>query len=98
MAALLLAGGEKGKRGALASSRIMIHQPWGGVQGHVRDIEIHTQELLKVKQIVIDILAKHTGKSPEQVEKDTDRNYFMSPEESKKYGLIDKIFVSQKGK
>jgi len=92
MAALLLAGGTPGKRGALANSRIMIHQPWGGVQGQVTDIEIQTRELKEIKQIVNSILAKHTGKPIEQIERDTERNFFMSAKEALEYGLIDKIY------
>jgi ATP-dependent Clp protease protease subunit len=92
MGALLLAAGTKGKRGALPHSRIMIHQPWGGVQGQVSDIEIHTKELLLVKRKVNDLLVKHTGQSLDKIEKDTDRNFFMSAEEAKDYGLIDDVF------
>ncbi|MGB8656305.1 MAG: ATP-dependent Clp endopeptidase proteolytic subunit ClpP [Candidatus Zixiibacteriota bacterium] len=92
MAAVLLSAGAKGKRAALPHSRIMIHQPWGGVQGQVTDIEIHTKELLIVKRKVNEILVKHTGQSLEKIEKDTDRNYFMSAEEAKAYGLIDEVF------
>jgi ATP-dependent Clp protease protease subunit len=92
MGALLLAAGTKGKRGALPHSRIMIHQPWGGVQGQVSDIEIHTKELLLVKRKVNDLLVKHTGQSMDKIEKDTDRNFFMSAEEAKDYGLIDDVF------
>jgi ATP-dependent Clp protease protease subunit len=92
MGALLLAAGTKGKRAALPHARIMIHQPWGGVQGQVSDIEIHTKELLLVKKKVNEILVKHTGQSLEKIEKDTDRNFFMSAEEAKAYGLIDEMF------
>jgi len=92
MGALLLAAGTKGKRAALPHSRIMIHQPWGGVQGQVSDIEIHTKELLLVKKKVNQLLVKHTGQSLEKIEKDTDRNFFMSAEEAKAYGLIDDVF------
>ena len=92
MGALLLAAGTKGKRAALPHSRIMIHQPWGGVQGQVSDIEIHTKELLLVKKKVNELLVKHTGQSLEKIEKDTDRNFFMSAEEAKAYGLIDDVF------
>jgi len=92
MAAVLLAGGAPEKRAALPNSRIMIHQPWGGVQGQVTDIEIHTKELRTLKRNLINILSKHTGRPPKDIEKDTERNYFMSPEEAKKYGLIDKIY------
>lgn len=92
MGALLLAAGTKGKRAALPHSRIMIHQPWGGVQGQVSDIEIHTKELLLVKKKVNELLVKHTGQPLEKIEKDTDRNFFMSAEEAKVYGLIDEVF------
>jgi ATP-dependent Clp protease protease subunit len=92
MGALLLAAGTKGKRAALPHSRIMIHQPWGGVQGQVSDIEIHTKELLLVKKKVNELLVKHTGQPLEKIEKDTDRNFFMSAEEAKAYGLIDEVF------
>ena len=89
--ALLLAGGEKGKRFALPNSRIMIHQPLGGFQGQASDIEIHAQEILLMKKKVNEILSKHTGKSLKTVEKDTDRDNFLNAEESKKYGIIDEI-------
>ncbi len=96
MAALLLCAGAKGKRGALPHSRIMIHQPWGGVQGQVSDIEIHTKELMLVKKKVNELLSKHTGQPLERIEKDTDRNFFMSAEEAKAYGLIDESFEKKK--
>jgi len=96
MAAVLLCAGTKGKRSALPHARVMIHQPWGGVQGQVTDIEIHTKELLIVKRKVNEILVKHTGQSIEKIEKDTDRNYFMSAEEAKVYGLIDEVFEKKK--
>ena len=92
MGAILLAGGEPGKRSALPNSRIMIHQPWGGVQGQVTDIEIQTKEFRKHKAQINEILAKHTGQSIDRIEEDTDRNYFMSPAEAKEYGLIDEVF------
>ncbi len=91
MAAVLLAAGTKGKRSALPNSRIMIHQPLGGTQGQATDIEIYTREMLKMKDQLNGILAKHTGRPIEQLERDTDRNYFMSAQESKDYGLIDEI-------
>jgi ATP-dependent Clp protease protease subunit len=92
MAAMLLCAGTKGKRSALPHARVMIHQPWGGVQGQVSDIEIHTKELLLVKKTMTGLLSKHTGQPVERIDKDTDRNYFMSALESKEYGLIDEVF------
>ena len=96
MAALLLAAGAAGKRSALPHSRIMIHQPLGGTQGQATDIEIYTKEMLKMKEQLNGILAKHTGKTLEQVEKDTDRNNFMSAAEAKAYGLVDEIIEKRK--
>ena len=96
MAAVLLAAGAKGKRSALPNSRIMIHQPMGGTQGQATDIEIYTQEMLKTRDQLNAILAKHTGKTMDQLLKDTDRNYFMSAEECKTYGLIDEIIEKRK--
>ena len=96
MAAVLLAAGAKGKRSALPNSRIMIHQPSGGTQGQTTDIEIYTREMVKMRDQLNDIMAKHTGKSVEQVSKDMDRNYFMSVEESKEYGLIDEIIEKRR--
>ncbi len=96
MAAVLLAAGAKGKRSALPNSRIMIHQPMGGTQGQTTDIEIYTKEMVKMREQLNVILAKHTGKPIEQIQKDTDRNYFMSAEESKDYGLIDEIIEKRR--
>lgn len=93
MGAILLCAGAKGKRSALPNSRIMIHQPLGGVQGQVSDIEIQTKEFLKTKKRLNEILQHHTGKEMEVLEKDTDRNFFMSSEEAKDYGLIDEVFI-----
>jgi len=91
MGALLLSAGAKGKRSALPHSRIMIHQPWGGIQGQVTDIEIHAKELLVLRKRMNEILAKHTGQSLKKVERDTDRNFFMSAAEAKEYGIIDEV-------
>ncbi|MGB9665307.1 MAG: ATP-dependent Clp endopeptidase proteolytic subunit ClpP [Ignavibacteria bacterium] len=93
MGAVLLAGGTKGKRTALPNSRIMIHQPWGGFQGTATDISIQAEEILRVKRKLNEILSFHTGKDVEQIEKDTDRDRYFSPEEAKEYGLIDNILV-----
>ena len=90
-AALLLAGGTKGKRGALPYSRIMIHQPWGGAQGQVTDIEIQAREFLEMRRIVNEILSRHTGQPLERIERDTDRNFWMSAQKAKEYGLIDQV-------
>jgi ATP-dependent Clp protease protease subunit len=95
MAAVLLAGGQKGKRTALPNARIMIHQPWGGVQGTASDISIQAEEILKTKKRINEILAFHSGKTVEQVEKDTDRDNYMSTQEAKDYGLIDNIIVKR---
>ena len=92
MGAMLLAAGAKGKRSALPNSRIMIHQPLGGVQGQVSDIEIQTEEFLRTKKRINEILAHHTGQPIKKIEQDTDRNFFMAPDESKEYGLIDTVF------
>ena len=91
MGALLLAGGDKGKRLALPNSRVMIHQPLGGFQGQASDFEIHAKEILYMKKIVNEILAKHTGQTVKKIEKDTDRDNFLNAEEAVKYGLVDKI-------
>ena len=96
MGAVLLAGGSKGKRSTLPNARIMIHQPWGGTQGQTTDIEIYTREMIKMKEQLNAILAKHTGKTLDQVDKDTDRNFFMSADESKAYGLVDEIIEKRK--
>jgi len=95
MGALLLAAGAKGKRAALPNARILIHQPWGGVQGQVSDIEIHAKEMLEVKRRINEILSKHTGQPMEKIQKDTDRNFFMSAEEAKAYGLVDEVYVKR---
>jgi ATP-dependent Clp protease protease subunit len=95
MGALLLAGGAKNKRRCLPNSRIMIHQPLGGFQGQASDIEIHTKEILKVRHRINEILVKHTGQSLARVEKDTDRDNFMGPEEACEYGLIDTVITER---
>lgn len=92
MGALLLAGGTKGKRYALPRARIMIHQPLGGFKGQASDIEIQAKEMMRVKDEVNKILSFHTGKSVEQVIKDCDRDYFMSAEQAKEYGIIDEVY------
>ena len=91
MGAILLSAGEKGKRHALPNARIMIHQPWGGAQGKASDIEITAKEILRLKEILNGILADASGKTLEEVTKDTDRDHFMSAEEAKKWGIVDKV-------
>lgn len=95
MAAVLLAGGGKGKRTALPNARIMIHQPWGGVQGTASDISIQAEEILKTKKRINEILATHTGRPYEQLIKDTDRDYYLSADEAKEYGLIDNLLIKR---
>jgi ATP-dependent Clp protease protease subunit len=96
MGAVLLAAGAPGKRFALPNSRIMIHQPLGGAEGQATDIEIHTKEILRMRQSLNGILAHHTGQSLKKIEKDTDRDFFMSAEEAVKYGLVDKVVSKPK--
>ena len=91
MGAVLLTAGADGKRIALPNSRIMIHQPMGGMQGQASDIEIHAKEILKTRAKLNEILAKHTGRSLEKIEADTDRDFYMSAEEAQQYGIVDKI-------
>jgi len=95
MGALLLAGGAKGKRAGLPNSRIMIHQPWGGTQGTASDISIQAEEILKTKRRLNEILAMHCGQPIAQIEKDTDRDRYLSSEEAKAYGLIDNVFLKK---
>jgi len=96
MGAFLLAAGAKLKRYALPNSRIMIHQPLGGVRGQASDIEIHTKEILLLKEKLNELLHKHTNQPLKTISKDTDRNFFMSAEESKNYGIIDEVIVTRK--
>ncbi|WDT78481.1 MAG: ATP-dependent Clp endopeptidase proteolytic subunit ClpP [Candidatus Manganitrophus sp.] len=91
MGALLLSAGAKGKRYALPNARVMIHQPMGGFQGQATDIDIHAREILKMRERLNEILAKHTGQPIEKIRTDTERDYFMSAEEAKAYGLIDEV-------
>ncbi len=95
MAALLLAGGTAGKRFALPNARIMIHQPLGGVQGQATEVEIHAREILKLRERLNDILVKHTGQSKKKIRADTERDYYMSPEEAVEYGIVDKVIHSR---
>ena len=95
MGAVLLAAGSKGKRFSLPNSRIMIHQPWGGVQGAASDISIQAKEILRLRERLNEILAKHTGQTTDQIARDTDRDYFMSSEESKAYGLVDDVIYGK---
>jgi ATP-dependent Clp protease protease subunit len=90
-AAILLAGGQEGKRYALENSRVMIHQPLGGIEGQATDIKIHAEEIIKVRDRLNEILTKHTKKTKKDIEIDTERDRFMTSEEAKKYGIIDKI-------
>lgn len=98
MGAFLLAAGTPGKRSALPNSRIMIHQPAGGAQGQASDIDIQAREILKIRAKLNDLLAQHTGQTLDKIEKDTDRNYFMSAEEAKAYGIVDEIIYPRGAK
>jgi len=98
MGAVLLAAGAKGKRYALPYSRIMIHQPWGGTQGTASDISIQAKEILRMKDELTKILARHCGQPLEKVTADSDRDFFMSAEESKEYGLVDEVLYTSKDK
>jgi ATP-dependent Clp protease, protease subunit len=96
MGALLLAAGAKGKRYALPNARIMIHQPWGGVQGAASDISIQANEILRLRDKINGILVRHTGQPLDKVQKDTDRDFFMAADEAKSYGIIDEVIVGKK--
>lgn len=95
MGSFLLAAGTKGKRFCLPNSRVMIHQPLGGYQGQATDIQIHAQEILKVKTRMNELMALHTGKSVEEINRDTERDRFLSADEAKEYGLVDHIYTSR---
>ena len=95
MGALLLACGAKGKRYALPHARIMIHQPWGGMEGQASDIQIHAAEILRTKEELSQILERHTGQTLDKIRQDTERDYYMSPEEAIKYGLIDEVILQR---
>lgn len=95
MGALLLLAGAKGKRSILPSARVMIHQPLGGTQGQAADIEIYTKEMLVIRDKINQIINNHTGRTLEQILKDTDRNYFMSANEAKEYGIVDEVIVKR---
>lgn len=96
-AAVLLAGGTKGKRFALPNARVMLHQPYGGVGGQVSDIEIQANEILRYREVLNQILARHTGQPIERIAKDTDRDFFLGAEEAKKYGAVDEILTKMPG-
>jgi len=96
MGAVLLSAGTKGKRYILPHARVMIHQPWGGMQGAAADINIHVKEILNLRDKIYQILVDHTGQSIEKIKKDCDRDYFMSSEEAKKYGLVDEVISLMK--
>ncbi|MGI6097589.1 MAG: ATP-dependent Clp endopeptidase proteolytic subunit ClpP [Dethiobacteria bacterium] len=95
MGAVLLMAGTKGKRFALPHSRVMVHQPLGGAQGQASDIEIHAREIIRIRESLNQIIAKHTGQPVERIAKDTDRDFFMSAEAAKEYGIIDKVLVER---
>jgi ATP-dependent Clp protease, protease subunit len=96
-AAVLLAGGTKGKRYILPNARVMLHQPYGGVGGQVSDIEIQANEILRYRDVLNQILAKHSGQPIERIAKDTDRDFFLGAEEAKKYGVVDEILAKMPG-
>ena len=96
MAALLLAAGSNGKRFALPNARIMIHQPLGGAQGQATDVEIQTREILRIKKLLNDIMAKHAKQPIAKIEKDTDRDFYMSAADAMEYGLVDEVIKTKK--
>lgn len=96
MAAVLLASGSTKKRFTLPNTRILIHQPWGGVQGQAKDIEIVAKEIIRIKNKITEILSKHTGQPYDKIEKDTDRDYYMTAYESKEYGIVDEVLENRK--
>ncbi len=96
MGAILLLAGAKGRRYALPHSRIILHQPLGGMQGQASDLEIHAKEILRAREDINSIIMKHTGQNLRKIEKDTDRDYFMAPEQAVEYGLIDEVIVSRR--
>jgi ATP-dependent Clp protease protease subunit len=98
MGAVLLAAGEKGKRLALPNSRIMLHQPHGGIQGTASDIEIHTREILRLRGCIVDLLASYTGKSPEEINDDADRDFVLTADEAVDYGIVDQVIAEHSGK
>ena len=95
MGSVLLMAGTKGKRFSLPNSRILIHQPMGGAQGQAVEVEIVTKELMRIKKLMNEIISKHTGQPLEKVEKDTDRDYFMTADEAVKYGIVDKVILPE---
>ncbi len=94
-AAIILAAGAKGKRHALPHAKVMLHQPWGGISGQAADIKIQAEEILKAKQMINEILAKHTGQTVDKIQRETERDRYMSAEEAKQYGLIDEVLYEQ---
>jgi len=96
MAALILTAGTRGKRFVLPSARVLIHQPWGGAQGQARDIGIQSKEIMRLKKLIIDYFAKHTGQNPDRITSDMERDFYMSAEDAVKYGAVDEILVREK--
>jgi ATP-dependent Clp protease protease subunit len=96
MAALILAAGTEGKRFVLPSSRVLIHQPWGGVHGQARDIGIQSKEIVRLKKLTIDYFAKHTGKEAARIAEDIERDFYLSAEDAVKYGVVDAILTREK--